>query len=425
MPLLPSKLSHLAIFSLAFSMGCANRTESAQSDAQPQVRVDAALDAAPPADSASADRDGDGIADVDEGAWLPTPRDTDGDGIPDFRDPDSDNDGLLDTQEGLEDWDGDGVANNVDAHNDGPPPEILLTAISTDFNSPIGIDYHEPTKSVVMSVNYNTGGQPSNFERIDADGVHQMFSSYTGLTDEVKIGTARSGNPAGIPAGTLYTGNGIDGQIVRISPDGSVIDNPWVSLPGDNNGLMRGSLYVDRTALFGGDIVVATSLGELWRVTKNGTPTKLAAVGVHLEGMITVPNIPLRFGPLAGKIIAGAENQGLLYAFSDTGEYTTYSLGVAIEDIDLIEPKENFFGVNYGTSRLLGASADNLKPMVGDILLTTEYPANGASGLFRLQWTGTTLEAVPVPLKTGSAKVSQWEHVTTAPAGIVEVPPVD
>jgi hypothetical protein len=418
-----SRTLFLGLVSVSIS-ACAVRKTPAESDAQPAP--DATVDAAPPTpDSAFADADGDGIIDGDEGAWMQPPRDTDADGTPDYLDPDSDNDGVRDDQEGTEDWDGDGMPNNIDPRNDGVPPEILLTAISTNFNTPIGIDYHEPTKSVVMSVNYGTGGVPSNFERIDVDGVHQMFSAYSGLTDEVKIGTARSGNPAGIPAGTLYTGNGLDGQIVRISPDGSVIDNPWVSLPGDNNGLMRGSLYVDRTGLYAGDIIIATSVGEIWRVTKDGTPTKLATTGVHLEGMITVPNIPVRFGPLAGKIIAGAEQQGLLYAFSDTGETTTYNVGVNIEDIEIVEPKENFFGVNYGTGRLLGASAENLRPMVGDILLTTEYPSTGASGLFRLQWTGTALEAVPVPLKDGSAPVSQWEHVTTAPAGILEVPPVD
>ena len=401
---------------------CGKRPSAIEPDALVVDAVDAYVE---PPDSAFSDADNDGIIDADEGAWLPTgPRDSDGDGMPDYLDPDSDNDGIDDRVEGLTDWDGDGVPNSIDPRNDGPPPELLLTAISTEFTTPIGIDYHEPTKSVVMSVNYGTGGVPFNFERIEADGTHQAFSTYSGLTDEVKIATARNGNPAGILAGTLFTGNGLDGDIVRISPDGATIDNPWVSLPGTGNGLMRGSLYVDRTGIFGGDLIVATTTGEVWRVTKDGVPTRLAAVGVHLEGMITVPNVPVRYGPLAGKIIAGAEGQGLLYAFAPDGTYVTYSLGVAIEDIDLITPKENFFGVNYGTSRLLGATAENMMPMIGDILLTQEF-GGGTTGLFRLQWDGTELKAVAIPLKAGSATVGQWEHVTMAAAGIVEVPPVE
>jgi hypothetical protein len=254
------------------------------------------------------------------------------------------------------------------------------------------------------------------------DGTHAPFSTYSGLTEEVKIASARSGNPAGIPVGTLFTGNGIDGQIVKISPDGSTITNPWVDLPDPGNGLMRGSLYVDRTGVYGGDLIVATTAGELWRVNPNtAVPTRVAAVGVHLEGLITVPDIPVRYGPLAGKIIAGAEEQGLLWAFDAQGNSMTYNLGVTVEDIDIITPKENFFGINYGTSRLLGATAKNMEPMTGDILLTQENVVAGTSGLFRLQWTGTQLEAVAIPLDPSSPTVGQWEHVTMAGAGVGEI----
>ncbi len=368
------------------------------------------------------DSDGDGISDKDEGRFETPPRDSDGDGLPDAEDPDSDNDGLDDRVEGMGDWDGDGVPNGIDGTNDGPPPTLTLVAISTPFNSPIGIDFHEPTSSVVLSVNYATGGQPQNFDRILSDGSHAPFSTYAGLTDEVKIATARVGNPGGWAPGTLFTGNGLDGQIVRISPDGSVIENPWVDLPGDLNGLMRGSLYVDRTGIFGGDLIVATTTGEVWRVTPAGKPTRIAAAGVHLEGLVVVPNLPGRYGPLAGKIIAGAEEQHLLWAISPDGKTETHDLSISIEDIDFVTPGENFFGVNYGTSRLLGATAAEMAPMTGDILLTVENVAAGTSGLFRLQWDGKALIALPIPLKGDSAPVGQWEHVTLARAAIAEIP---
>ena len=65
-------------------------------------------------------------------------------------------------------------------------------------------------------------------------------------------------------AGTFFTGNGVDGQITRISPDGSTILNPWVDLPGGGNGLMRGSLHVDRTGVWGGDLLAVTTSGQVW-----------------------------------------------------------------------------------------------------------------------------------------------------------------
>lgn len=375
------------------------------------------------ADSSFEDLDGDGIPDIEEGRFDSPPRDTDGDGVPDAKDSDSDDDGLTDAEEGTADWDKDGKPNYVDSFNDGPPPALKLIAISTPFNTPIGIDFHAPTNSVVLSVNYGTGGVPQNFDRILPDGMHLPFSNYSGMTDEVKIATARPGNPGGWDSGTMFTGNGLDGEIVKVSPDGSQIVNPWVSLPGLNNGLMRGSLYVDRTGIFGGDLIVATTTGEVWRVSSAGTPIAIlpAGAGVHLEGLIVVPNIPVRYGPLAGKIIAGAEEQGLLWVIDPSGTATQLNLGVIVEDVDIVTPRENFFGVNFGTSRLLGATAENMEPMIGDIILTQETVAVGTSGLFRLQWNGTALTADAIPLDPASAAVGQWEHVTLAGAKVAEI----
>ena len=116
--------------------------------------------------------------------------------MPDAKDSDSDDDGLTDAEEGTADWDKDGKPNYVDSFNDGPPPTLKLIAISTPFNTPIGIDFHAPTNSVVLSVNYGTGGVPQNFDRILPDGMHLPFSNYSGMTDEVKIATARPDAPA-------------------------------------------------------------------------------------------------------------------------------------------------------------------------------------------------------------------------------------
>lgn len=383
---------------------------------------DGAVEAGISIDSGFEDLDSDGISDIDEGRFDMPPRDTDGDGVPDAKDLDSDDDGMPDSEEGVADWDMDGKPNYVDSFNDGPPPALKLIAISTPFNTPVGIDFHAPTNTVVMSVNYGTGGVPQNFDRILPDGMHLPFSTYSGMTDEVKIATVRPNNPAGWESGTMFTGNGIDGEIVKVSADGTTITDPWVSLPGLNNGLMRGSLYVDRTGIFGGDLIVATTTGQVWRVSPAAVPVQIMPpAGVHLEGMIVVPNIPVRYGPLAGKIIAGAEEQGLLWVIEPNGAATQLDLGVAVEDIDIVTPRENFFGLNFGTSRLLGATAENMQPLVGDILLTQENVTAGTSGLFRLQWNGTALLAVAIPLDPASATVGQWEHVTLAGAKIVEI----
>ncbi|MBL4632910.1 MAG: hypothetical protein JKY56_03510, partial [Kofleriaceae bacterium] len=69
-----------------------------------------------------ADSNGDGVPD---GATSETP-DTDGDGHDDYQDIDSDNDGILDSIEGIGDVDGDGLPNilDLDSDNDGIPDRI-------------------------------------------------------------------------------------------------------------------------------------------------------------------------------------------------------------------------------------------------------------------------------------------------------------
>jgi hypothetical protein len=66
------------------------------------------------ADYLDSDSDGDGMSDTLEGA-----SDSDQDGLADFRDRDSDNDGILDSDEGDADNDGDGIRNALDEDSDG------------------------------------------------------------------------------------------------------------------------------------------------------------------------------------------------------------------------------------------------------------------------------------------------------------------
>lgn len=289
--------------------------------------------------------------------------------------------------------------------------------VGVPFNTPIGIDFHEPTNSLVMSVNYPSGS-PYNFERIELNGNNVQFSAFSGATNEVKIATVQSiGNPGGFTVGDLFTGNGIDGQIMRVTNNGLTVINPWVDLPGAGNGLMRGSLYIDRTGVFGGDLIAVTTAGEVWRIDKDGNADKLADVNVHLEGVITVPNDPM-YGPLAGKIIAGAEGQGRLYTIDTEGQVEFFNVGVNIEDIDLILANQNFYGVNFGTGNLLTANSLFFADFVGQILLAQEF--GGATGLFALSYDPIldSLVTEAFTLAPGSFQPGQWEHVTFAPIQI-------
>ncbi|GEM_PF-6183271 len=285
----------------------------------------------------------------------------------------------------------------------------------TGFNNPIGIDHHEPTNKVVISVNYPTG-EPHNFELVDVFGNRQPFSNIRGLTEEVKIATARDDGGrttgggksfGGFTPGELFTGTGVAGHIARISADGSTIQNPWVVLPGET-GLLRGSLHIDRTGVFGGDLIVVTTTGNVWRVTSAGVPTKLASLGTHLEGVTTAPNNPAKYGPWAGKILAGAEQQGRIYTVDAQGNTAFFSLGIKAEDIDIIPANENFFGIDFSGRTLWTAPPSEFADKVGDVLIAQE----DGGQLFHVRWNGTQFQVTQV------AQVTQWEHVTFSTSAI-------
>jgi hypothetical protein len=285
-------------------------------------------------------------------------------------------------------------------------PPVTLTPIATGFNNPIGIDYHEPTDQVILSVNYPTG-QPSNFELVARDGTRQPFTTISGFTDEVKIAIVRSGpHQGGFAVGEVFTGNGQPGQIVRISPNGSMVQNPWVTL--QDPGLLRGSLFQDRYGVFGGDLIVVTTTGGVWRVDSAGAATRLANLDVHLEGVTTVPDDPGRYGPWAAKIVVGAEQQGNIHTVDDQGNVDTFSLDISPEDIEIIPRDENFVGVDFGGKQLQGAPASEFAGMVGDFLIAQEGGA-----LWHVRWDPATGSFQTEQV----ARVEQWEHVTFAPVG--------
>src|SRR5262249_33083684 len=161
-----------------------------------------------------------------------------------------------------------------------------------------------------------------NFELVAGDGTRTRFSNASGFRDEVYFAIARDEggglSRGGFRGGELFCGNGATGEIVRISADGAAIQNPWERLPGEI-GLMRGGLHLDETGVWGGDLIVVTSTGGVWRVNSAGQAQRLTDLGTHLEGVTTVSNDPARYGPWAGKILAGAEQQSRIYAIDPQG----------------------------------------------------------------------------------------------------------
>jgi len=341
--------------------------------------------------------------------------------------------------------------------------DLNLTNSVIGFHNPIGIDFQDTSGKLILSVNYSDG-LPNNLELADpTNGSFVTFaSSLAGLTNEVKVATVRTGAcQGGFTAGESFTGNGVAGQIVRISADGLTVLNPWVTLPGES-ALVRGSLFQDRFCAAGGDLIVVTGneqdgtcpndcRGNVWRVTSAGVATKVATIGTHLEGVETIPNDPSVYGPLAGRIIAGAEqfiipggpptydpNGGKIYAVDPAkpgGVDTWFTISAGIpatctpglatpnlcnyrtanafhpEDLDIIRAHAQFFGVAFRDGEVLTAQASDFVNRCGQVFITQEFPFGGTSGLSAMRWDGGANNFVVDPL-SANLSIQQWEHVT-------------
>ncbi len=109
----------------------------------------------------------------------------------------------------------------------------------------------------------------------------------------------------------ILLGNGVPGDILRVSADGTTVTNPWVSLGnsicfdfffspenffppiktkpyflGSDFGLLRGALAFDTTGVYNGDLLVVGEPGSVWRVNNLGQATQLFTVPQSLRASV-------------------------------------------------------------------------------------------------------------------------------------------
>ncbi len=139
--------------------------------------------------------------------------DTDGDGVPDVIDIDDDNDGIIDTVEGLDDADGDGIPNHLDIDSDGDGIlDNKEAQWSHEYIAPSGLDansnglddvYETSDKLGITPVNtdLHRGGNGKIPDYLDID------SDIDGIRDNIEAQVYTSYIP---PSGIDANKNGLD-----------------------------------------------------------------------------------------------------------------------------------------------------------------------------------------------------------------------
>jgi len=328
----------------------------------------------------------------------------------------------------------------------GSPSQATVTVQDSDdatanivtvapLNAPVSIDYQPTTNSLIVSVNLSqesVGGEPVNFARVDSSGTSNAWSTLHGMgvaNDEIKLAIVKA-STNGWTQGDMYFGTAQVGKIGKIKADGSSVNTNWATLPGETN-FLGGSLYFDQTGVFGNDLIVVTGRsptdsldgGAVWRVNASSNATLIAQIdnpfgtGRLLEGVLTVPN-DLKYGPWAGKILAGQEQSGLICSVEANGTVTTYNLGFgAPEDLRLIPSGQSLYCLDFPNNRMLKVPALNFAAFVGDILVVDEGRGCALAGLYVVHWEGGWFVVRQIPIAT-----SELEQVTFAPIDIPALP---
>lgn len=281
---------------------------------------------------------------------------------------------------------------------------------------PKGIAFHPSLNKLIVSLSPNdvtlatpprTKDQAQDLNMVSPDGTRRPFAADFHMHRDVESLIAivpLTGVPVTmghfIP-GDVFVGRGPGGQITRLSAGGIVYPNAATksNVFVDVGSPLWGGLTFDTVGDFGGELIVLTFSGSVFRVNSNGTSVKIATlppVGIEYEGIAVAPK---RFGPYGGWIIVGVEGAadnnpeaGKVYAINQAGEYHLLAqIPHSTEEIQFVPPdggtyyQTEFSPIRERENRLWKVSASQFLNRLGRMLVVNEL----GNELWEVAWNGT------------------------------------
>ncbi len=210
----------------------------------------------------------------------------------------------------------------------------------------------------------------------------------------------------GFPSRDIYVGDlhGNENSIVHITNDGTSHDKFVGGMCGSPNslcGAVRGILF-DSIGTFGNNMLVATSLGNIYQITASGAVTLLANVTEDAEGMDIIPP-NANFGPFAGQLIVASESSGLLRAISPGGVVTKLNPGNPIYHAEVVSfvplnlgasgsALEGYYEANYSlttNTAVFKVAPSQFTSLKGDLIVSGELGV-GQPLVTDVHWNGTS-----------------------------------
>ncbi len=219
-----------------------------------------------------------------------------------------------------------------------------------------------------------------------------LFGTVPGAGGETVV--AASLGQGGFASGNIFAGSGANGAIYQFANGGGA-PALFTVLPGCACGVR--SIFFDPGSSFGGNMLVTTTTGQIFRVSSLGIATQIANIGADTEGMDVVGS---SFGPYAGYLLAASEGSGQVWLISPTGTLTFVGGLSGAETVAYVPLNlgsgnpalEGFYGANFANdivkadpsqfSKVYSQLGHNL---IGDAMITDEF----GHGVYDLHWNGS------------------------------------
>lgn len=259
-------------------------------------------------------------------------------------------------------------------------------AVALGNTSTIGFAY--AGDRFVGSVYYGANNNQLYQTDLLGSGVAKFGAPIAGFSGEIYVSSSLG--IGGFGPRDVFAGSQALGTVHRIAHDGSSQADFVTGLGGGVR-----SIAFDPYGLYGNQMIVATSAGNVYTVSNAGVATLLANVGEDAEG--------LSFGPqafggyAAGTLFVASEGSGTLRAIAPDGSKTTVISGLyGAEMVSFVplnlgssgNPVEGFYAAAY-PSNVQKAGPSEFAAYKGDAIITGET----GHEVWRVTWDGTSFVA--------------------------------
>jgi hypothetical protein len=266
---------------------------------------------------------------------------------------------------------------------------------------PIGITF--AGNKFVGTAGYNYGSNVLYQSNLTGTSV-TPFGTLPYVAGEAVLSASPTASAFG--SNNIYSGSGADNNLWEIPNSGGAATLFSNGLTNGIVGDVRG-IGFDTSGLYGNDMIVTTTAGDIYKVNSSGNASLLASVGADTEGIGFASQ---QFGTYAaGTLFVASEGTAAIWAVSPTGGLNDIVGLDEAESISFVpsdiasetSPLEGFYGVNYPYD-IEFANAAQFVPYAGDVIVGSE--AGGYDDMYAL-----SLDSADNPTLTPIGTLNQPE----------------